>query len=150
MIKRHGDSPEVGRAYEMRAGAYGILERGDQILLAWQSEPYNDLLLPGGGIDPGESPVQALHREVYEETGWRIAKPVRLGAFRRFTYMPEYDKWAEKVCHIYVARPTICLGPPLEPDHTAVWMHKAEAAPLLCNSGDAEFLAKRLFAREKI
>jgi len=131
----------TGRRYEMRAGAYGILERGDQILLAWQSEPYNDLLLPGGGIDPGESPIQALHREVYEETGWRIARPARLGAFRRFTYMPEYDKWAEKVCHIYVARPTICLGPPLEPDHTPIWMDKAEALPLLCNDGDAAFLA---------
>lgn len=150
MIKRHGNAPKAGQRYEMRAGAYGILRRGPDILLAWQSDPYNDLLLPGGGIDPGESPVQALHREVYEETGWRIARPVRLGAFRRFTYMPEYDKWAEKVCHVFAAKPVVRLGPPLELDHTPIWMNARDAIPLLCNSGDAEFLAKHLFAREKI
>lgn len=144
MIKRHGDRPKAGQAYEMRAGAYGILRRGSDVLLAWQSEPYNDLLLPGGGIDPGESPIQALHREVYEETGWRISRPLRLGAFRRFTYMPEYDKWAEKVCHVFTARPIVRLGPPLEPDHTAVWMNAETALPLLCNDGDAAFLAQVL------
>ncbi len=37
--------------------------------------------LPGGIIDPGESPAQALVREVWEETGVRI-RPVRiLGVF---------------------------------------------------------------------
>jgi 8-oxo-dGTP diphosphatase len=144
MIKRYGDSPKAGQRYEMRAGAYGILQRGSDVLLAWQSEPYNDLLLPGGGIDPGESPIQALHREVYEETGWRISGARRLGAFRRFTFMPEYDKWAEKVCHVYAAKPIVRLGPPLEPDHTAVWMTAEAALPLLCNDGDAAFLAQVL------
>ncbi|MFF5342243.1 NUDIX domain-containing protein [Streptomyces althioticus] len=26
--------------------------------------------LPGGGMDPGESPLEAAEREVREETGW--------------------------------------------------------------------------------
>jgi ADP-ribose pyrophosphatase YjhB (NUDIX family) len=28
--------------------------------------------LPGGGLDPGESPVEGVHREVWEETGQRV------------------------------------------------------------------------------
>lgn len=29
-------------------------------------------VLPGGGIDPGESPEEALVREIHEETGYRV------------------------------------------------------------------------------
>src|SRR2546430_10884099 len=30
----------------------------------------------GGHVEPGETPEQALHREVAEETGWRVARVV--------------------------------------------------------------------------
>lgn len=147
MIRRYGEAPQAGKRYRMRAGAYGVLQRGSEVLLTWQDDPHHELQLPGGGIDPGEGAIGALHREVFEETGWRIGSPRKLGAFRRFTFMPEYDMWAEKVCHIYLARPVVRLGPPTEPGHTAIWMDMAEALPLLFNDGDADFVAKRLFAR---
>lgn len=95
-------------------------------------------------MDQGESPMATLHREVLEETGWRIAPIRRLGAFRRFTYMPEYDMWAQKLCQIYLARPVTQLYPPTEPDHQAVWLPLAEAIPALANSGDRHFAAKLL------
>ena len=150
MISRYGETPKAGQRYKVRAGAYGILQRGDDVLLTWQDAPHNELQLPGGGIDPGEGAIAALHREVYEETGWRIGAPCLLGIYRRFVFMPEYDMWAEKVCHIFLARPTMRLGPPTEPGHTATWMGMAEAVPMLFHDGDADFLAKRLFAREKV
>ena len=100
--------------------------------------------LPGGGIDPGENPVAALHREVYEETGWRIRILRRMGAFRRFTYMPEYDKWAEKICAIYLARPVLRLGPPIEAGHQAIWMPGETALDLLGNDGDRAFVRQAL------
>ncbi|MDU8927897.1 NUDIX hydrolase [Alisedimentitalea sp. MJ-SS2] len=140
MIKRYGTPPRRGKAHTLRRGAYAILPRGGDLLVTFQSTPFEEFQLPGGGVDPGESPLQALHREVYEETGWRIAAPRRLGAFRRFTFMPEYDLWAEKLCEIFVARPVRPLGPPLEPDHSAVWMEVGDAAGLLGNSGDRAFV----------
>lgn len=143
-MRRYGRSPVNGQVYRPRPGAYAVLPRNGQVLVTWQDAPHFEFQLPGGGIDPGESPVRALHREVYEETGWHIANPRRLGAFRRFAYMPEYDRWAEKICHIYIARPTLCMGPPVEPDHTAVWMDAAQAAVLLAGDEDADFLAKAL------
>lgn len=141
MIRRYGENAVAGRRYELRPGAYAILPRDGQLLLTYQGGMFSEFQLPGGGIDPGESPMQALYREVLEETGWRIATPRRLGAFRRFTYMPEYDRWAEKLCHIFLAQPVRCHGKPSEPDHTAVWAEPDVAMDVLCNEGDRDFVA---------
>ncbi len=141
MIRRYGETARGARRYRLRPGVYAILPRGDDLLLTFQEAPLPELQLPGGGIDAGESPLQALHREVFEETGWRIARPRRLGAFRRFAFMPEYDLWAEKLCHVYVAHPVRPHGAPSEPGHSAVWMPARDAARSLGNAGDRAFVA---------
>lgn len=141
MIRRYGDAAQSGRRYRRRPGVYAILLRGDDLLLTHQTEPVPEFQLPGGGIDPGEQPIAALHREVFEETGWSIGPPRYLGAYRRFTYMPEYDLWAEKLCKVFLARPILCLGPPREPGHLAIWTHAANGDGLLGNSGDRAMLA---------
>ena len=140
MIRRIGEPVRHHIRYRLRPGAYAVLMRKGQILLTHQAEPNPEYQLPGGGIDPGEPVLPALHREVMEETGWRIAGLKRLGAFRRFTYMPEYDLWAEKICQVYVARPTLRIGPPTEEGHTAVWTTPAVVADLVENPGDAHFI----------
>ena len=114
------------------------------MLLTHQQEPWPEFQLPGGGVDPGEDPIPALQREIIEETGYTTTRPRRLGAFRRFTYMPEYDLWAEKLCVIYIARPAQRLGPPSEEGHTAVWMPVAAAARELAVDGDRHFV-RQLF-----
>lgn len=139
MIRRFGSPRERGRSYVLRPGAYAILPRDGQLLLTVQMAEVADIQLPGGGIDPGETPITALHREVYEETGWRIAAPRRFGVFRRFVFMPEYDIWAEKICHIYVAHPTRQLGPPVEEDHQVLWAAPDAAVQILGNAGDRHF-----------
>ena len=142
MIRRYGGTPQTGQRYGLRAGVYAILPREGAMLMTWQGDPHHELQLPGGGIDPGESPLRALHREVFEETGWTIARPRRLGAFRRFTWMPEYKRFAEKLCHVYVAHPVRRNGPPSEPNHLALWVDPAVALAALANDGDSAFLGK--------
>lgn len=144
MIRRFGESVRLDQRYRLRPGAYAVLIRDGKLLLTHQAEPQSEVQLPGGGIDPGESQVQALYREVFEETGWLIAYPRRLGAFRRFTYMPEYDRWAEKVCHVYRARPVLRRGEPSEAHHTAFWSSPVVASEILANPGDRMFV-ERLF-----
>lgn len=140
MIRRFGEARRNDKSYRLRTGVYAILPMNSEVLLTHQAEPVPEFQLPGGGIDPGESPLAALHREVLEETGWRIATPVRLGAFRRFTYMPEYDLWAEKLCHVYLARPVRPVTPPTEAGHTALWTHGTTAIEIVGNDGDRAFL----------
>jgi 8-oxo-dGTP pyrophosphatase MutT (NUDIX family) len=49
-----------------RPSAYGIVIRDNKILLVIENEKYH---LPGGGIELGENPAEAVLREVKEETG---------------------------------------------------------------------------------
>ena len=144
-MKRFGSSPKTGVQYSHRPGAYCIAVNAGGVLLTHQAAPEPEFQLPGGGIDPGEHPIHALHREVAEETGWRIDKPRRLGAFRRFVFMPEYDLYAEKICHIYTAHAVRQLHEPIEADHTSLLVPPEHAVLMVENTGDAHFL-RHVFA----
>jgi len=109
--------------------------------LTFQAGIHNEFQLPGGGVDPGESPVHALHREVFEETGWHVGPPRLVFRFRRFTFMPDYNMYAEKMCSVFVARPILHVSDPIEPDHSAVWLTHSEAARNLAVNGDRAALA---------
>lgn len=68
---------EVAHPHQ-RAAAYGVVRSHRGLLLTELSAATNAAgrwNLPGGGLDPGESPADALHREVWEETGQRIGEP---------------------------------------------------------------------------
>lgn len=65
---------EVGEPYQ-RVAAYAVVTSGRGLLLTQfntQTHVSGDWGLPGGGLDDGESPVEGVHREVWEETGQRI------------------------------------------------------------------------------
>jgi 8-oxo-dGTP diphosphatase len=55
-----------------RVAAYGLVVVANEVLLTRLSEVTSapgHWTLPGGGIDPGEHPRDAVARELYEETG---------------------------------------------------------------------------------
>ena len=54
--------------------SYGLVQSGDRILLVQltaRTPSPGSWSLPGGGIDHGEHPADAVVRELYEETGLR-------------------------------------------------------------------------------
>ena len=139
-MRRFGEPVRSDRTYATRPGAYAVIRDGGDVLLTEQAEPVREFQLPGGGADPGESLIQALHRECFEETGWSLRIERRLGAYQRFAYMPEYDLWAQKIAHVYLCRPVLRRGPPSDPGHRAVWMPFDAAISLVASDGDRAFL----------
>ncbi len=140
MMRRLGERPDPKQTYFHRPGAYGIILSGEMALLTMSYEEDPSPQLPGGGIDPGEGPIQALHREVMEETGWRIDVDRRLGCYQRFSYLPEYGQWAQKVCHIYLCRPVIQIREATEAYHTALWSPLDMLPELLIDPTQSEFV----------
>ena len=54
---------------DLRVAAYAVIEANGYVLLSHWAEG-DRWTLPGGGIDPCEHPVDAVVREVLEETGY--------------------------------------------------------------------------------
>ena len=143
-MRRIGEAKRLDTKYRMRPGAYGIVALHGKVMLVHEHASDENLQLPGGGIDPGESPTTALHRELMEETGWRVSGLRKLGSFRRYPHMPEYGFWADKVCHIYLARPLRRHGPPTEQGHSVIWAEPDAAIELLGVEGYRHFLRRAL------
>lgn len=144
MNRRFGAAPRDGIRYPPRPGAYVIIDAGDSLLASLQDAPFPELQLPGGGIDPGEGTLAALHREVLEETGYRIHGVRRMGMFHRYTFMPDYDRYAQKLCSIYTARIGPRVSEPTEAGHSAVFLPWDVALTRLGVAGDRDFVARYL------
>jgi mutator protein MutT len=67
---------EMKKARISRTGAYGVAVAGHKILLVQQRRgPYQGKWdLPGGKIEFGETPAEAVRREFLEETGKKLGE----------------------------------------------------------------------------
>jgi 8-oxo-dGTP diphosphatase len=68
---------KIGHDLLMMTGVSGVvLNEAGEVLLQLRSDNHQ-WSLPGGGIDPGEEPADAVVREIWEETGIKV-RPERV------------------------------------------------------------------------
>ena len=139
-MRRYGEIINKTVNYKVRVGVYGIISTGNKILLTKQDG--NGIHLPGGGVDDGEQKIHALVREVREETGWKIMPIRHIGFYQNFVFMPEYNFWAHKICHIYTCKGIYPITPPTEDGHIPFITTPDLAITLIKNNGDVAFLKK--------
>ena len=69
---------------DLRVAAYAVIVDARGMLLAhWHEGPRAAWTLPGGGLEAGEDPADAVVREVREETGFEVTVDELLGIHSR-------------------------------------------------------------------
>lgn len=88
------------RLTKFRVAVYGILVREGKVLLTDTRVPSGIITnFPGGGLELGEAPVEAVEREFREETTITVAVEDLLFCTQRFQQNPEYPH--EQLIHLY-------------------------------------------------
>jgi ADP-ribose pyrophosphatase YjhB (NUDIX family) len=83
-------------AQQLRVAAYGLCLQDERVLLARYVSPDGDMrhwTLPGGRVEHGEDPYEAVVREVAEETGYQVRVEQLLGLDSR----PQRVEWESPV-----------------------------------------------------
>lgn len=90
----YGGKKSVPRSsLKFRPGAYALMCRDGKMLLV-KMRLNGKYCLPGGGMEPGEMALDALRREVREETGLEIVVGGFMGFYENFYYYdPQDNAW---------------------------------------------------------
>lgn len=97
--------------YPHAASGVVITDPDRGVLLLWRHRFITDTWgweIPGGRLEPGETPEEAARREAEEETGWRPGPLRRLGS-----YAPS-NGTTDQIFHMFFAPGAVHVGDPVD------------------------------------
>ena len=112
-----------GIQYTKRPGAYAIIERKEDNKIAIATD--GEYFFLGGGIEKGETEIDALRREIIEEAGYSI---------KNIKYFDKVTSWADggkrgpldMTATLYTAEFDKKVAEPIEKDHKVIWCNPKE------------------------
>lgn len=113
-------TPRMGQRYSVQDCAYAVI-KNDHGEVAVARTP-KGLVLIGGGVISGESDQDALHREAYEESGYRVRILSRIGYASQYINNTAKGRFRLKRATFFRCELAEKLGPPLDDDHELVWL----------------------------
>jgi len=91
---------DISQLTKFRIAIYGVLVEEKKVLLTDTKVPSGVITnFPGGGLELGEAPLEALAREFREETSIEVSVSELLFCSQLFQQNPEYPH--EQLMHIY-------------------------------------------------
>jgi len=118
----------AGAIYRHRPSAYALV-RNDAGLFAVVRTPVA-CYLPGGGMEPGETPEQTVVREGREECGFVLKPLAQLGRAMEICYSSEEGEYFEKDS-FFIEAVIVGHEAPTELDHELHWMIAEKAGEAL-------------------
>lgn len=147
-IKQFG-TPDPALTYGARTGAYGLLARDGKLACVRIGYGPYEYDFPGGAVDPGETPEQAVVREFGEETGLLVEVGQPITDLKHYFIHEDGTPYNN---HAHFFEITLLGEKPeakCEADHDLVWLSPLEVITHLKNEGYAWALVAWLRRRSK-
>lgn len=150
LLNPEGVSEEEAATYKVREAARAIVTDGEGNIAVLHASLNHYYKLPGGGVETGESILEALHRECKEEIGCAIEVTGEVGSLTEYR---ERFK-LKQVSYCYVAR---VVGDKCEPQFEqgeidegfeVVWVAPEEAYALIIGSEPKVYPGEHMIARD--
>lgn len=119
---QRGPEQQAETVWVVAAAVVDDLQRPRRLLAARRTEPpplAGGWELPGGKIDPGESPVDALHREIAEELGVQVELGPEVAGVDG---APGWPLSAPYRMRVWLARVVSGEPAPIEDHDAVVWL----------------------------
>jgi 8-oxo-dGTP diphosphatase len=118
-----------GVAYKERPGGYAFLKnkRGDFAVVRTPAGYF----LPGGGADAGETPEQALRRELLEEIGYALVRAQLVCQANQYHWSQFYQEHFKKIGYFFEVEAKAPKTPRLQDEHELLWLARSEALEAL-------------------
>jgi len=131
--RQFGERPR-SRPVHDRPGAYAVIRDGKgRVAVVLGRSGYH---LPGGGLEAGESDIEALRREGLEEIGYELSVGDRIGEAKQYVQASN-GRCYNKLCAYFRAwiRPDVPAAPGAE--HAVVWLSPTMALDALDHDSHA-------------
>lgn len=128
-----------GVEYQLRPGSYVVIVHEGRVAIVKATSGY---CLPGGGMEPGETPEDTAIRECWEEVGLRVRLIRLLGYADQFAYGIPEERYFQKQCTFFLAELAESERGPGEHDHELHWMTRDEALNSLVHESERWILAE--------
>ena len=134
-----------GAVYRLRPSAYALV-RNDVGQFAVVQTPVA-CYLPGGGMDPGETPEQTIVREGQEECGFILKPRAQVGRAMEICYSSEEGEYFEKDS-FFIDAEIVGQGASIELDHELMWMVADRAKEVLTHGSHRWAIQRALTSGE--